>query len=374
MAQAEEGADKIVYQKKLDRLQQSIVNIQAHLKETQSQRGHTLTELKQLEGKISANALALKNTEDKIKTLGSHIAQLRKELDLLGQRLEKQKLILSEQLRSAYTLGAQQSMKMMLNQQDPTEIGRIQTYYSYLNRAREAEIQSFIASIQQQQQQQQALSQSLASQETARTARKNQHRTLQKQRLLRNQLIVQLDQKINNQEQTLSGLETSRSKIEELLHSLGQLLADIPAAPDTNKPFKQQKGKLPWPAKGPFLARYGQSRHQGDLKWKGVLISAPYGTPVRAVSHGRVAFSDWLQGYGFIIIIDHGEGYMSLYGHNESLLKQTGDWVAAGEVVATSGDSGGQPKPGLYFEIRVRGKPTDPYSWCTHKVQHLVAR
>ncbi|MDA3868586.1 MAG: peptidoglycan DD-metalloendopeptidase family protein [Gammaproteobacteria bacterium] len=374
LALADENLDSQAYQKKLSRLQQSIVNIQAHLKETQTHRGHTLTELQQLERNISANALTLKNTETKINTLSTHIAQLRKELDLLARRLEKQRFILAEQLRSAYSMGARQSMKMLLNQQDPAEIGRIQAYYSYLNRARESEIQSFIQSIQTQQQQKEELSRSLASQKTARTARKNQHRALQKQRLQRNQLLAQLDKKINNQEQTLLGLESSRNKIEELLRNLGQLLADIPAAPGSSKPFNKQKGKLPWPVGGPFLAQYGQSRHQGDLKWKGVLISAPYGTPVRAISHGRIAFSDWLQGYGFIIIVDHSQGYMSLYGHNETLLKQTGDWVAAGETLATTGDSGGQPKPGLYFEIRERGKPINPTGWCTHKVPQHVSR
>ena len=103
-----------------------------------------------------------------------------------------------------------------------------------------------------------------------------------------------------------------------------------------------------------------------------MLISTALGTPVRAVSHGRVAFADWLQGYGFIIIIDHGEGYMSLYGHNETLIKQAGDWVNSGEVVATSGDSGGQPMPGVYFEIRSRGKPINPGGWCSRKARHAA--
>ena len=151
-------------------------------------------------------------------------------------------------------------------------------------------------------------------------------------------------------------------------------MADIPIAPGDNKPFKQQKGLLPWPVQGPFIARYGQSRNRGDLKWNGILIGSTYGTPVQAVSHGRIAFSDWLQGYGFITIVDHGDGYMSLYGHNESLFKQAGDWVAAGEIIATTGDSGGQPKPGLYFEIRSRGKPVDPYLWCSHKARHPLSQ
>lgn len=371
---ADEPEDIPRYQKKLDRLQQSILKIQEHLKDTRSYRGHTLTELQKLESEISNNARSLKKTETKIKKIDKHIAQLKKNLNLLSHKLKKQKFVLGEQLRAAYALGTQQNMKMLLNQQDPAEMGRIQAYFDYLNKAREQEIQQFIASIESKQQQEQELSTSLNSQKIALDERKKQRRLLQKQRLKRNQLLAQLNEKIENQEQTLSGLESSRNKIEGLLHSLGQLLADIPAAPGEKKPFKQQKGSLPWPVKGPFLARYGQSRHQGDLKWNGILIGSAYGTPVRTVSHGRIAFSDWLQGYGFIIIIDHGDGYMSLYGHNESLFKQAGDWVKAGEIIATTGDSGGQPDPGLYFEIRSRGKPIDPYQWCSHKAQHHASR
>jgi len=373
-AYAEDNEDIPVYQKKLDRLQQSILKIQKHLKDTLGHRGHTLTELQQLEGDISRNARTLKTTEDKIKTLNNRISQLRKNLDILSKRLKKQKYILGEQLRAAYALGAQQNMKMLLNQQDPAETGRIQAYFDYLNRAREVEIQAFIQSIESKQKQELELSQSLNKQKEALATRKQQKRSLQKQRRKRNQLLAQLNKKIENQEQTLTGLESSRNKIEGLLRSLGQLLADIPAAPGEKQPFKQQKGRLPWPIKGPFLARYGQSRNKGDLIWNGVLIGSAYGTPVQTVSHGRVAFSDWLQGYGFIIIIDHGDGYMSLYGHNESLFKQAGEWVTAGEVIATTGDSGGQPKPGLYFEIREAGKPIDPYSWCSQKAQHHASR
>jgi len=150
------------------------------------------------------------------------------------------------------------------------------------------------------------------------------------------------------------------------LKSLGELLADIPQSPSDKEPFHNQKGHIPWPVQGKLLAKFGSSREKGDLKWNGVLISAAYGEPVQAISHGRVAFSDWLQGYGFITIIDHGDGYMSLYGHNESLFKQAGDWVESGEVIATVGDSGGQPGPGVYFEIRARGKPINPGLWCSN--------
>jgi septal ring factor EnvC (AmiA/AmiB activator) len=154
--------------------------------------------------------------------------------------------------------------------------------------------------------------------------------------------------------------------------SLGELLADIPNEPVEQQPFDQLKGKLPWPIKGSFSAQFGTVRNQSDLTWNGVIIDSAYNTPVRAISYGRVAFADWLQGYGFITIIDHNDGFMSLYGHNQELYKQAGDWVESGEVIATVGDSGGQNDSGLYFELRSQGKPIDPNQWCSSKVEHLA--
>ena len=373
-AMATETGEVTNYQVKLERLQKSIQKIQEHLKGTKTRRSHLLTDLNQLESNISSNAIALKTTENKVQKLHDLIRQLKKDLTLLNEQLSKQKAVLAEQMRAAYKLGSQQQLKMLLNQQNPTDMGRIQVYFDYLNRAREQEISKFIQSIETKLKKEQELAQALDSQKTALNERKQQKRELQKQRLKRNQLLAQLDIKIKNQEQTLTELETSRDKIEDLLTSLGQLLADIPAAPGELKPFNQQKGRLPWPVQGPILARYGQTKNRGGLKWNGVLIGSPYGTPIRTISHGRVAFADWLQGFGFITIIDHGDGFMSLYGHSESLFKQAGDWVAAGDVIATAGDSGGQPTSGLYFEIRSRGKPIDPNNWCAGSAQHAAAR
>jgi len=214
------------------------------------------------------------------------------------------------------------------------------------------------------------IQQALVKQNTLLKSQKEKTRKRQKQRQQRKKLLAELSDKIKNQENTLSSLENSRSRIENLLKSLGELLADIPTSPSEKEPFVSRKGKLPWPVQGPFIGKFGQPKNYGDLKWNGVLIKAELGTPVRVVSHGRVAFSDWLQGFGFITIIDHGDGYMSLYGHNESLFKQTGDWVQAGEVIATAGDSGGQPRSGVYFEIRSRGKPVNPSRWCSNSARH----
>ncbi|HKJ75982.1 MAG TPA: peptidoglycan DD-metalloendopeptidase family protein, partial [Gammaproteobacteria bacterium] len=122
--------------------------------------------------------------------------------------------------------------------------------------------------------------------------------------------------------------------------------------------------QLRWPVKGPLIARYGGSRGVGGLRWQGVVIRAEAGKEVAAVSHGRVAFAEWMRGYGMLLIVDHGDGFMSLYGHNQSLLKEAGDWVQAGEPVAIVGSSGGRSRDGLYFEIRKGGRPVNPVRWC----------
>lgn len=358
------------YQKKLEMVQKSIEKVKDHLKSTRYKRGHVVTELQQLESKISENSAELDKTEARIDRLDNNISDLRNELSKLQRKLSTQRQSLSEQIRAAYAIGRQQQVKMLLNQQDPAEMGRVIVYFDYLNRAREKHIADFLDSISEKRRVEEELKTTRKEHDESLKTRKKQKNTQLSQRVKRNQLLARLEQEISNQEKNLSELEDSRNRIENLLMSLGELLADIPQSPSDSQPFKLQKGKLPWPASGPFLATYGEPRNQGGLKWNGVLISTARGTPVRAVSRGRVAFADWLQGYGFITIIDHGEGYMSLYGHNEILIKQAGDWVNAGEVVASSGDSGGQPMPGVYFEIRSRGKPVNPGSWCSRKAKH----
>lgn len=358
------------YQNKLEKLQKSIAKIQQHLKGSKKKRSSVVTELKTLDVEISKTAKNLKSLEKSIKNTQNQANKLKHDLNLLNKQLADQRAILSEQMRSAYSMGHQQNLKMLLNQQDPAQTGRAQVYFNYLNLARQQEIHSFMTTFELKQQTEANLQQNLASQNALLKTQRENKRQRQKQRFQRKKLLAELSKKIKNQETTLDSLESSRGRIENLLKSLGELLADIPSNPSENQPFSSLKGKLPWPVKGNFLGNFGQSKNNGDLRWNGVLMSAKLSTPIRVVSHGRIAFSDWLQGFGFITIVDHGDGYMSLYGHSESLLKQTGDWVQAGEVIATAGDSGGQPQSGVYFEIRYRGKPVNPSKWCSSKARH----
>jgi len=371
---ASKNEDMTHYQDKLEKLQKSIAKVQQHLKGSKKQRSHVLTELQTLEAEISKNSIKLKSLERDVYQSRKQEKKLKNDLNHLNRQLGDQRTALSEQIRSAYSMGHQQNIKMLLNQQDPAQAGRAHVYFNYLNRARQQQIDLFLETFQQKKQTEAELKQTITAQNALLKEQKEKKRQRQKQRFQRKQLLAELSKKIKNQESTLTNLETSRGRIENLLKSLGELLADIPTGPSENQPFLSQKGKLPWPINGRFVNNFGQPKNYGDLKWNGVLIKAELGTPVRVVSHGRVAFSDWLQGFGFIIIVDHGDGYMSLYGHNESLFKQTGDWVQAGEVIATAGDSGGQLTSGVYFEIRSRGKPINPSKWCSSKARHASAQ
>ena len=368
---ASDKPNKIDYQHELDSLYKSIEKVQNHLKTTRYQRSSVLTELKTLEEEISQNSISLNSLSNTIKKLTSKTNQLKTNITSLNKKLATQHIALRQQIKAAYSFGNQQNLKLLLNQQDPAEMGQIQVYFDYLHKAQTHQINQFINTIDEKKSKELALKTTLKKQKAALNDQKRRKKLLAKQRFKRSGLLAQINLEINNQENNLAELENSRTRIEKLLNSLGELLADIPPGPSAKESFSNQKGQLPWPIDGQFISHFGSSR-RGDLKWNGILIGAPYGTPVKAISHGRIAFSDWLQGFGFITIINHDEGYMSLYGHNESLFKQVGDWVAAGDVIASTGDSGGHPISGLYFEIRARGKPVDPTLWCSSRyLSHL---
>jgi len=155
---------------------------------------------------------------------------------------------------------------------------------------------------------------------------------------------------------------SDRQQLEDLLSSVEEAIADLDL-PEATTPIKQLKGKLPWPTQGEIVRNFGSRDTSSGSRWKGVLIRAKEGNEVHAIHYGHVVFADWLRGFGLLLIIDHGNGYMSLYGHNQSIYKQTGDWVASNEVVSSVGNSGGRDNTGLYFEIRRNGKPQNPKSW-----------
>lgn len=355
--------DRQAKEAELAKLRERIGALRAELGQVRSKYDQLREDLHSAEQTIAQLSVSLRQVQSKLAD------QLRKLDALKGRRTELegsvalQRRYLTEQIRAAYVMGRQEYLKILLNQQDPVALSRTLTYYDYLNRARSDRITSLLDTMRQLEQVRQDIEQESTHLAALRDQQRAQKSELEQSVGSRKQLMVQLRQELATKDRRLKQLLADEKELESVIAAVVQALEDIPAEPGNHRPFDKQRGKLPWPASGPIIERYGAPR-LGKLQWQGVLIGAAEGQPVRAVSYGRVAFADWLRGYGYLMIIDHGDGYMSLYGYNQSLQKEVGDWVEAGDVIAIVGSSGGNERAALYFEIRHDGKTANPTKWC----------
>lgn len=278
-------------------------------------------------------------------------------LDSLEERLDQ----LGEQLKSSYQMAGQSRVKLILNQDDPARLSRMLAYYDYLNRAQVEKISGLKEALTTLDNMQQSIDLELARIDDVQAEQRAILAELDRQRSERGLLLARLAGQIDSDEDRLSELVQNQRDLEALLERLSDVLADIPADLGSRVGIARQKGQLPMPVKGPVRHAFGQSRTAG-LNWQGWLIGADTGTEIKAIAYGRIAFADWLRGYGLLMIIDHGQGYLSLYGHNESLLHEVGAWVEPGELISVVGSNPGSGQ-GLYFEIRKNGKAVDPAAW-----------
>ena len=350
-------------QQQLNELRKEIKALKSSLNKQQGEKSQLQQALRQAELDIADIARQLYGTQQTIDELNSKLPGLDKLLQELDLQLQQHQQLLSGQLRASYKVGRQEYLKLLLNQQDPATVSRIITYYDYFNQARSEAIARMIELIQQIAAQQQAMVDTQLEIEQQRQQLQEEKLRLEATQLHRNELLMQIENDIQSADEKLKTLQANEKNLLQLIEKLNRALIDIANLP-TEKPFHKQKGQLYWPAKGKVRKLYGRWRSMDKVKWQGVIINAKAGTPVFSVSHGRIAYADWLRGYGLLTIIDHGNGYMSLYGHNQTLLKEEGDWVKEGDVIATIGSSGGLSKPGLYFEVRQNGKAANPTRWC----------
>ncbi|MCQ4321948.1 murein hydrolase activator EnvC family protein [Stutzerimonas stutzeri] len=399
-AMADERADA---RKQIEAARQDVAELQKLLKQieqeksaVQKQLQTTESEMGQLEKQVDALQQEIDRSEAELERLNDQKATLE------GARLEQQRLI-GIQARAAYQSGRKEYLKLLLNQQNPEKFSRTLTYYDYLSKARFEQLESFnetlrqLAGVEAGIQKQQAI---LAEQQDGLRQRREQLAEVRKERQV---TLAKLDKDLSGRDQKLKARKQEQAQLERVLKTIEETLArqareaeqarqrrlaeareeqarqqqagrtpSASAGPivssaggNAGGPFAKAKGKLPWPVDGRLVARYGTPRG-GDArtKWDGVLIGADIGTQVRAVHGGRVVFADWLRGAGLLVILDHGNGYLSLYGHNQSLLRDAGDIVKAGDPIATVGTSGGQEAAALYFAIRQQGRPSDPAQWC----------
>jgi septal ring factor EnvC (AmiA/AmiB activator) len=295
----------------------------------------------------------------------SELQRLRTDRDQQLQQLTQSSEQLSRQVRSAYQLGQQSRLKLLLNQDDPERVNRMLAYYDYFSRAQAGQIRQLREALAILDRLHADIDLALAELAESRQRAAAEMERLADQRDQRQAALNSISERISSGETRLAELRRDRSDLEMLLEKIEDALADIPAELGRQMDLAAARGKLQRPAGGRVLHAFGQSRI-GGLAWHGWLIEAAAGSEATAVAYGRVAFADWLRGYGLLMIIDHGNGFMSLYGNNESLLFDVGDWVQAGEPIVTVGVNPGSTQ-GLYFELRKNGKALDPASWMAKR-------
>jgi septal ring factor EnvC (AmiA/AmiB activator) len=348
----------------LESVRKGIRELGRRLNQTRTKRDELITGLRETElaaARLTAELAALDRQRTEYRT---RLVNLGRRRGKTRDNLSEVRASLARYVRAAYATGRQDEFKLLLNQENPATLSRALTYYAYFNRERAERIHALAMDLQNL-----ADIEDSITRDTARLARLQEQKATARERLAdqrrrRRDVIARLARELGDQNARLERLRQNEQTLAELVAGLARELADIPADQTRQVPFRTLKGKLPWPSAGKIRHRFGTPRGSGDLSWKGVLVTARPGTPVQAISHGRVAFADWLRGFGLLIIIEHGDGYMSLYGHSESSFKDVGDWVETGEIIGKVGDSGGREMSGLYFEIRHLGTPVDPMRWC----------
>ncbi len=348
----------------LESLRIRIKDVETRIKGARDEAEKLQKELRENEISTAETLTRLHYFESSISKKHAELEELMFEQALHEAALKQEKEKLTHQIRSAYQMGRNDYIKLILNQEDPALVGRALAYYDYHNKARSkriGDVQQTLIDLNQ-------VQSSIVNQTTKLESLKAEHeiklRDFHQYRATRRDIIARLQKDIKEQGIELHTLQENERELGKLFQGLEQKQAVTIEMFEDMPPFNTLKGKLNWPTKGNLLKKFGASKKGGNLKWQGVLIDAETGTSVEAISTGKIVFADWFRNLGLLVIIDHGDGYMSLYGHNQNLLKNTGDWVLAGEKIATVGDSGGQNDTALYFEIRKGAEPLNPSRWC----------
>lgn len=346
--------------KKLSEISKQIEFAKKHLSETIAQENTLQTELKKSEETIGDLANKIRLIDTRIKKNNSQLQKLQQREQTLTKQLNLQHQELARQVRLAYQTDRENYIKVLFNQQNPYELSRIMTYYQYFAHAHLQEINNINSTKTSLAQTQSALEKSTDSLKELRATRVKQQQQLLSSRKQRKQVLRKIHGQVQTQHQKLNTLQANKAALEKVLHNLRQQQAQRPFI---GSDFAKMKGRLSWPTRGRITHRFGSKMNQ-SLRYNGVFIEAPEGQGVHAIAPGKVIFANWLKGFGLLLIIDHGNGYMTLYAHCNSIYKHVGDVVTVNEPIASVGNSGGLREVGLSFEIRHNGTPLNPSSWC----------
>jgi septal ring factor EnvC (AmiA/AmiB activator) len=371
-------------QDELKELRGRIDQLREELERTSEDHAEAADALKKSERQISTVKRTLRDLGHEERRLNRELARLETESRQVEAELRDQQARLGELLRQRYYQGGEDGLRLMLSGRPPSEIARHLHYYTYIGRARAELIAAQRDTLARLDSLKTETAQQKDKLSKVREDRQAQKQALEGVKHARETILTKLSTQIRQQRKEIKTLQQDEARLARLIERLRKL-ASTPKPPSGKPPrpgqsvdrvasaalagidFPKLKGRLALPVAGEIIARYGQAREGGGPSWKGLYIRTRTGQEVRAVASGQVVFADWLRGFGNLLIVDHGDGYLSLYSNNESLYKQPGDAVRAGDIVAAAGNTGGQEEPGLYFELRHQGKPFDPMQWVASK-------
>jgi len=350
-------------QKKLEQLLQSLEQAKARIDKNIARQGKLENSIRQIETDIGELAKQQRSLRTQQQKTAADIKKLEQQQIQLQKQIDEQKALVSEHLVKMYKAGNRNPVQLLLENGNPADIDRQLEYLSRINQARNQLLNNYSELLTRQKNNflAQQAKQELLEQTTRELAIRRQK--LEQLQAERKSSLAKINQAINSDTKQVEQLEQDRDALQMLLEEMTAALSRAPlvdtdfSGVEDDQPFASAAGQLSWPVKG-------QLRKPADSRWGGISIVSDEGSPVKAVFPGRVIFADWFRGQGLLLIVDHGEGYWSLYGHNQSLLKNEGDTVFTGETIATVGNSGGQAESALYFEIRHKGTPSDPKKWC----------
>ncbi|MEO1034419.1 MAG: peptidoglycan DD-metalloendopeptidase family protein [Pseudomonadota bacterium] len=359
------SAQTALKERELAKVRGQIQELSAELAKKNRERSRLHDEVESAEAALGRARERLTQTDNELDRVQQRLVQVRSDEARRRKELSVERDFLARQLRALYVSGRNERLRLLLNQQDPAELGRRTTYYRYLNSNRQQNITRVSNQLAELAELRARTEAAEADLEALSRRRRDDLAREQAAMSDRAASLAKLSAEIATQGGMMDELKAREADLDRLVSELNGILEDYPIS--TERPFAELRGALTWPVAGRRLHDFGQPRDGSELTWNGVVLATDRGTEVRAIYHGRVAYAEWLPRLGLLIVLDHGDGYLSLYGHNDSLLRAVGDWVGAGDVIATVGDSGGQIEPALYLELR-RGRETlNPNRWIRRR-------
>ncbi len=359
---AAQSDDPAETRKALDAVVERLNALDKWMNDAEKQRVRWEKEVQQKDTEVAAVARRVEQAGDAVRAVEGELDKLTREQQSLEARRSDQAKLIGEHLAASYRMSGQDFLKLMLNQESPDTFDRIARYHRYFTQARLTVLEDYRTTLDELADNRFRLETRRDEASTRREELKKQQQALVRERESRKTLLAELDQEMDTKTGERKRLEADRARLEQLFAELSRRAMELDGSA-----FEARKGNLPWPLTGRVMGTFGQPRVDGRLTWHGMLIAAEEGTAVKAVFRGRVVFANWLRGFGLLTILDHGGGYMTLYGHADVLLKTVGDWVESGEVIARAGKSGGQQRSGLYFEVRQKGAARDPIGWLQRR-------